>query len=218
MWAGFTIAMSSPASTQWWRKTELRTARAGRCSPKLTLLTPSDVNTPGSSSLMRRIPSRVATALFRNSSSPVASVKVRASKTRSVGWSPKSPVTMSWMRRATSSFRSAVFAIPSSSMVRATTAAPCFTASGTTSSIRFRPFSRLMELMMARPGYCRSAASTTSASVESTTSGVSTLWASSLTSVRICAASSCRSVSATHTSSRCAPPSTCPRATSRTPS
>jgi hypothetical protein len=27
MWLGLTIARSSPASTQWWRKTELRTAR-----------------------------------------------------------------------------------------------------------------------------------------------------------------------------------------------
>ena len=35
-----------------------------------------------------------------------------------------SPVTMSWMRRATSSLRSTVFAIPTSSIVSAITAAP----------------------------------------------------------------------------------------------
>ena len=218
MWAGLTMARSRPASTQWWRKTELRTARAWGWSPKLTLLTPRDVNTPGSPALMRRMPSMVSRALRRNSASPVARVKVRSSKIRSSGRRPYSSTTMSWMRRATASFRSAVLAIPSSSMVRATRAAPCSTASGTTSSIRARPFSRLMELMVARPGYWRRAASATSRSVVSMTSGVSTLWARSSTRARIWAASSWRSVRATQTSRRWAPPSTWLRATSRTPS
>ncbi len=40
MWFGLTIARSSPASTQWCRKTELRTLRAGRPTPKETLETP----------------------------------------------------------------------------------------------------------------------------------------------------------------------------------
>ena len=43
MWFGFTIARSSPASTQWCRKTLLRIARAGCETPKLTLDTPRDV-------------------------------------------------------------------------------------------------------------------------------------------------------------------------------
>ena len=56
MWFGLTIARSSPASTQWWRKTELRTARAGWPTPNETFETPSDVLTPGISSLIARMP------------------------------------------------------------------------------------------------------------------------------------------------------------------
>ena len=52
----------------------------------------------------------------------------------------------------------------------------------------------------------------TSASVLSMTSGASMLICSVLTTVRICSASSLRSVTATHRSSACAPPSTCVRA------
>ena len=62
MWFGLTIARSSPAWTQWWRKTELRTARAFGETPKHTLETPSEVLTPGSSALIRLIPSIVSTA------------------------------------------------------------------------------------------------------------------------------------------------------------
>ena len=47
MWFGLTIARSSPASTQWCRKTELRTARGRGETPKETLETPSEVLTPG---------------------------------------------------------------------------------------------------------------------------------------------------------------------------
>ena len=47
MWFGLTIARSSPASTQWCRKTELSTARAGGETPKETFETPSEVLTPG---------------------------------------------------------------------------------------------------------------------------------------------------------------------------
>ena len=78
---------------------------------------------------------------------------------------------MSWIRCATSSLRSRVFAMPTSSIVSATTAAPCSTASGTTASALSRPFSMLIELTIARPGICSSAASMTSASVESIRSG-----------------------------------------------
>ena len=79
MWAGLTIAMSSPASTQWCRKTELSTARAAGASPKLTFETPSEVKTPGNSRLMRRMPSIVSLAESIHSASPVASVNVRSS-------------------------------------------------------------------------------------------------------------------------------------------
>ena len=82
MWFGLTIARSSPASTQWWRKTELSTARAGWPTPKETLETPSEVLTPGISALIRRMPSIVSTADGRHSSSPVVRVKVSASKIR----------------------------------------------------------------------------------------------------------------------------------------
>ena len=80
MWLGLTIARSSPASTQWCRKTELSTDRAGWETPKLTFETPSEVLTPGSASLIALIPSIVSTADGRHSSSPVVSVKVSASK------------------------------------------------------------------------------------------------------------------------------------------
>ena len=56
--------------------------------------------------------------------------------------------------------------------------------------MRLRPFSMLMELTIARPGMCSSAASMTFASVESIMSGVSTLIDSSLTTFAICSASS----------------------------
>src|SRR6266567_1883041 len=61
-----------------------------------------------------------------------------------------------------------------SSMVRATTAEPCSRAIGMTFSMRWRPVSILIELMMARPGYISRAALITSASVESITRGAST--------------------------------------------
>ena len=80
MWFGLTIARSSPASTQWCRKTEFRTARAGWPTPKETFETPSEVLTPGSSALTRRMPSIVSTADGFHSSSPVVSVKVSTSK------------------------------------------------------------------------------------------------------------------------------------------
>ena len=99
--------------------------------PKETLETPSDVSTPGSSRLMAEMPSMVSTAESIHSSSPVASVNVSASKIRSSGARPYSSTQMSWILRATRTFSSRVLAMPASSMVSATTAAPCSTASGT---------------------------------------------------------------------------------------
>jgi hypothetical protein len=46
--AGFTMAMSSPAATAWYRKTLLSARRPGGVNPKETLLTPRLVRTPGS--------------------------------------------------------------------------------------------------------------------------------------------------------------------------
>ena len=210
------MARSRPACTAWKRKTEFTTSRAALARPKLTLETPSVVKTPGFSSLMRRMPSRVSTALCRYSAPPVASVKVSASK---ISWSGSSPCSRATatVRRAISALRSAVWAMPFSSMVMQTTAAPKRFTSGRTRRTRSPPFSRLTELTMQRPGYTFSALSTTSASVESIISGASTLWARSRTRVRIWAASSSRSFSAVQTSRTWAPPSTCPRAISRRP-
>ena len=78
------------------------------------------------------------------------------------------------MRWAMASLRSAVSAMPSSSMVSAMTAAPKRLAMGSTRLVRFSPSSRLMELMIALPGIRFSASSITSASVESTRIGAGT--------------------------------------------
>ena len=208
MWFGLTIARSSPASTQWWRKTELRAARAGGETPKETLETPSEVFTPGSPDLMRLIPSIVSTAEGRHSSSPVVSVKVRASKISASGSRPCSSQQRSRIRLATSSLRSAVFAIPSSSMVSAIRAAPCDFASGATRSSLARPASRLTELTIARPGILSRAASITSGSVESTWIGAGCVSEIRCTTSPIWSSSSWRSVRATQTSSTWAPPVT----------
>ena len=218
MWFGLTIARSSPASTQWWRKTELRTERAGSEMPKETLETPSDVFTPGSASLIARMPSIVSIADGRHSSSPVVSVNVRSSKISSSGSSPCSPQTMSWIRRATSTLRSRVLAMPCSSIVSAISAAPCSSAIGTTLSSLSRPASRLTEFTIARPGIWSSARAITSGSVESTWIGAGWLSEIFLTTCRICSSSSWRSVSATQTSSTWAPPSTWSSATCCRPS
>ena len=79
MCAGLTIAASRPACTQWCRNTELSTARASGVRPKLTFETPRIVETPGSSRLIRRMPSIVSFAESIHSASPVASVNVSAS-------------------------------------------------------------------------------------------------------------------------------------------
>jgi len=73
---------------------------------------------------MRRIPSSVCAAESAVSGSPVARVNVSASKISASGSSPYSSVAMAWIRRATSSLRSAVRAMPCSSMVSAMVAAP----------------------------------------------------------------------------------------------
>ena len=218
MWFGLTIARSSPASTQWWRKTELRTARGRGETPKETLETPSEVFTPGISALIRRIPSIVSTAEGFHSSSPVVRVKVSASKISASGSRPCSSQAMSRSRSAISTLRSAVFAIPTSSIVSAISAAPWALASGITLSALSRPASRLIELTIARPGIVSSAAFSTSGSVESTWIGAGWVSETRLTTALICSSSSWRSVSATQTSSTWAPPSTWSSATWTRPS
>ena len=146
MWFGLTIARSRPASTQWCRNTEFRTARAGGPTPKDTFETPSEVLTPGTPSLIAWIPSIVAIADGFHSSSPVVSVKVSASKISASRSSPCSSHAISVIRFAISSLRSAVFAIPVSSIVSAISAAPCAFASGITRSAFSRPASRLIEV------------------------------------------------------------------------
>ena len=122
------------------------------------------------------------------------------------------------MRWAISTLRSAVLAMPTSSMVSAISAAPWALASGTTTSALSRPASRLIELTMARPGICSSAARMTSGSVESIWIGAGWVSAMRLTTSLIWTSSSWRSVRATHTSSTCAPPSTWSSATCTSPS
>ncbi len=167
---------------------------------------------------MRRMPSIVSTADGLHSSSPVVSVKVSASKISASRSRPCSSQASSTMRRATSSLRSAVLAIPCSSIVRAISAAPWALARGATTSSLPRPASRLTELTIARPGICSSAAWMTSGSVESTWIGAGCVSAMRLTTSRICSSSSWRSVSATHTSRTWAPPWTWSSATWTSPS
>ena len=66
----------------------MSTWRAAGERPKLTFDTPSVVNAPGISALMRRMASMVYMASRRRSSSPVDSGKVSASKMRSEAESP----------------------------------------------------------------------------------------------------------------------------------
>ena len=160
----------------------------------------------------------MAIALGRHSGSPVVRVKVRQSKISASGSSPCSSQHSSVIRLATSSLRSAVLAIPTSSMVSAITAAPCALANGTTRSSLALPASRLMELTIARPGICWSAASITSGSVESIWIGAGWVSEIRLTTSRIWSASSWRSVRATQTSSTWAPPVTWSSATTSSPS
>ncbi len=125
---------------------------------------------------------------------------------------------MSRIRLAISTLRSAVLAIPTSSIVSAISAAPCALASGMTRSALSRPASRLIELTIARPGICSSAASITSGSVESTWIGAGCDSDTRFTTCRICSSSSWRSVSATQRSSTWAPPVTWSSATCTSPS
>ena len=98
MWFGLTIARSSPASTQWCRKTEFRTERAGSPTPNETLETPSEVSTPGSCLLDQ------ADALDRLDRGRPPLLVARGERERErvedqqLGSIPCSSQTSSWMR------------------------------------------------------------------------------------------------------------------------
>ncbi|MBP2676907.1 MAG: hypothetical protein H6Q84_3747 [Deltaproteobacteria bacterium] len=173
------MAMSRPAATASWRKTEFNTFREAGERPKETLLTPREVKTPGSSFLTRRNAARVFAAASESEASPEPIVKVRRSKTRSDGRSPCFPTARSWILFATASFSSTVIAIPFSWIVRAMTAAPYFRAMRQTRSRFFPPSSRFTELTRHLPGWTLSAASMPSGRVESTTIGAWTDFAKS---------------------------------------
>ena len=102
-------------------------------------------------------------------------------------------------------------------MAIATVQAPYCFRSGNIRSIFSHPRSRWTELTMPMPGSHSRAAATTSGSVESMQSGASICPERTRTTRVIVSSSSARSVSATQTSSACAPPSTCSRATPRIP-
>ena len=218
MWLGLTIARSSPASTAWCRNTLLSTARAPGETPNDTFDTPREVFTPGISAFTRRMPSIVSTADGFHSSSPVVSVNVSTSKIRSSRSIPCSSHTISVIRCAISTLRSAVLAIPTSSIVSAISAAPCSLASGATTSSLSRPASRFTEFTIGRPGICSRAVRITSGSVESIWIGAGWVSDTRFATCRICSSSSWRSVSATHRSSTWAPPSTWSSATTTSPS
>ena len=130
IFAAFTIAESSPASTASCRNTELSTERAAGLRPNDTLETPRVVWMPGYFALIWRIASMVSIASRRVSSWPVAIGKVSASTMMSSTFMPQSFTSESTSRDAMRTLCSAVRAWPSSSIVRAMTAAPCSLTSG----------------------------------------------------------------------------------------
>ena len=107
------------------RKTEFKTCRAAGDSPNDTLDTPRVVWTLGWSRVTSRMASMVSMASRRVSSCPVAIGKVKVSMTMSPGSMPQLSTRSVMSRSAIRTFHSAVRACPSSSMVSATTAAPC---------------------------------------------------------------------------------------------
>lgn len=116
----------------------------------------------------------VSSASRRDSSWPVPMVKVRVSMMMSPTSTPHCEVRYSISRTAISTFFSAVRAWPSSSMVSATTPAPCSRTAGISRAIRDpgpSPSSKFTELITARPPSISSPAMITSTSVESSTTG-----------------------------------------------
>ena len=176
-------------------------------SPKLTLLSPSTVNEFGNLSLTSLIPSSVFFPASENSASPVAKVNVKTSKMNCPGFNPYC-FPVSYSNSAVCTFSCGVFAIPFGPMHSAIAGTPYFDISGANFLKREPSPSRLIELIIGRPGICSKAASITSGSVESITRGASTSKLIFFTRFSINSFSSERSVVATHTSRQCAPSST----------
>ena len=131
-----TIADVSPASRHSCRKTEFSTWRAAGFRPKETLEIPRVKFTPGYRREISRIASIVSIASRRVSSCPVEIGNVRQSTMMSARVSPHLLVRSSMSRAATRTFQSWSRAWPSSSMVSATTAAPCSRTIGITRAYR----------------------------------------------------------------------------------
>ncbi len=119
------MAESSPASAHSARNTELSTWRAAGLSPNEMFESPSVVCTSGCRRLSSLIALMVSRPSLRDSSSPVATVNVRQSIMMSDSAIPQLPVRSAISRSAMATLWSAVRAWPCSSMVSATTAAPC---------------------------------------------------------------------------------------------
>ncbi len=161
---------SRPAFTHRLRNTVLSTLRAGGFRPNEMFESPRIVRTPGNFSLICRMASMVSLAASRSVPSPLHTVNVSVSISRSPRRMPRD-TQKSIRRPAISTLRSAVIAMPTSSMVSATSPAPKRRASSTSFSAFSSPDSKLMELTSMRPPWSFSAASTTSSCVLSTMIG-----------------------------------------------
>ena len=126
------MAESSPASAHSARNTELSTWRAAGLNPNEMFESPNVVCTSGWRRLSSLIALMVSRPSLRDSSRPVAMVNVRQSIMMSDSAIPQLPVRSAISRSAMATLWSAVRAWPSSSMVSATTAAPCSTIIGMT--------------------------------------------------------------------------------------
>ena len=195
----FTMAQSSPTFTAWYKNTEFITILACFSSPKLILLNPKTVYDSGMLSCTMRIPSRVFFPASRNSFSPVANVNVKTSK---MNWCFSSLYFLPSciIMRATCSFSSGVFAMPSGPIHIAMAGAPYFAMSGAICLKRKPSPSRFIEFIMGSPGICSSDASITFGSVESITRGASTVRQRCFTRLHMNSFSLSLSVVATHTS------------------
>ena len=204
-WFGLMMGRVSPASMAAARKALVTSIRFGR--PKEILLTPSTVFSP-SSSRTRRTAFRVSFAC----SCWAETVSVRQSiQTSSLGI-PRARARFRIFRAMATRF-SAVSGMPFSSRVSPTTAAPYFFTRGSTvERLSSFPFT---EFTAAFPWYTRRAASSASGLVVSSCSGRSTaLWMACTTRGSMLTSST--PGYPTFTSSRSAPASAWPMASSTT--
>ena len=170
MWLGLTIARSSPASTQWCRKTELSTARAPRRDAEGDVGDAERGLDAGQLGLDRGgCPRSSRPPIGFHSSSPVVSVKVRRVEDQRLG--VEAVLVAGQLLDPLGDLDLALGRLRHPDLVdrqrdqrRAVRRAR---AARRVSSLS-RPASRLTELTIARPGICSSAALITSGSVEST--------------------------------------------------